>query len=275
MDERDAMLLRVSQSAGLGTLVPIVAHEINNPLALITNNLYLLGRDLSALGELLRLYQEADAGLAVTQPELLARVRALAEQSELAYTLENLPRLLDRARTGVRRIQQMVRDLVEFGRPGAAVVQGVDINAGIEAIVRLYQRRAEKHSITLQSDLASLPPCVCNPAAVNQAVMNLVQNAQEACPDGATITVRTRRADHEVEIHVEDTGSGIDPAIAPQIFDLGYTTRPGALGLGLWIVRALLDAQGGQIDVISVPNQGAHFTVHLPCIPEPAPATGS
>jgi signal transduction histidine kinase len=264
LERSDNQIVQAGRLASLGQLVPIIAHEINNPLALITNNLYLLERDVTALRELVRLYQEADTNLAATQPDLAERLRTHGENIDLTYTLANPAKLLERARNGLHRIQQMVRDLVDFGRPGEGLAHNVDINAGIEATLRLLQRRAEKQRVSLQSELGSLPPLTCCPGAVNQVVLNLVLNGIEACLDGGSVTVRSCLSSEAVEIHIADTGSGIDPAVRDRMFEPFVTTKAGAQGLGLCIAKGLLAEQGGHLDVDSAVGGGALFIVHLP-----------
>jgi two-component system, NtrC family, sensor kinase len=262
----EEQLVEAGRFAGLGQLVPFVAHEINNPLALITNNLYLLERDVGLLRELLRLYEEAEPTWATALPELAQRLREFAQRVELPYTLANLDKLLERSRTGVHRIQQIVRDLLEFGRPGERGMQEADLNAGIEATLRLLHRRAEKQRVTLQRELGPLPALTCCAAAVNQIVLNLVLNGIEACGEGGTVTVRTQPTPAGAEIHVHDTGHGIDAADRERIFEPFFTTKlpSKGLGLGLSIARGLLTQVGGRLDVASAPGEGAHFVVQLP-----------
>jgi signal transduction histidine kinase len=263
------LLMPLGRYASLGRLVPVVAHEINNPLALITNNLYLLTRDVEVLENLLRLYQEADPVLANHAPELSRRIQDLSSRSDLTYTVANPAKLLERARTGVRRIQQMVRDLLDSGRPGEKLAHEVDVHAGIAAAVRLLQRRAEKQRVVLQTELMPVPLLTCCPSLVMQVVLQLVQNAIEACPAEATVTVRTRPGTRGVEIEVADTGPGIDLTLEDRIFTPFFTTKPPAehFGLGLCIAQALVMEQGGRIEVVSRPGHGACFTVHLPLTP--------
>jgi two-component system, NtrC family, sensor kinase len=257
-------LLEVARQAALGQLVPIVAHEINNPLALITNNLYLLERDVGLLRDLLHLFQQAQPLLAATQPELAQQVRDFEAKIDLTYTMGGTDRLVERARNGLKRIQQMVRDLLTFGR-GSDEVAEMDVNAAIETVLRLVQRRAEKQGVEVCTELAPVPRPTCSPALVCQVVMNLLLNAIEACSREGKVTVRTNATDEQIEIHILDTGHGVEPSMRERIFEPFVTTKspaPGA-GLGLPVARALVDGHGGHLD-FTTSDAGCHFTVRLP-----------
>ena len=123
-------------------------------------------------------------------------------------------------------------------------------------------------------DLTPLPPVTCYAAKINQVVMNLLTNAIDACPEGGTVTVRTRPEDGGVRIEVADTGCGIDPDVRDRIFDPFFTTKPvgQGTGLGLSISYGIIKDHGGTIDVDSTPGQGACFIVHLPLRPSPKTA---
>ncbi len=106
----------------------------------------------------------------------------------------------------------------------------------------------------------------CNPAQVNQVVMNLLSNAVDACPEGGTVTVRSRAEGDGVRIEVCDTGPGIDPLIRDRIFDPFFTTKPvgEGTGLGLSISYGIIQDHGGSIEVDSQPGRGTRMTVRLP-----------
>ena len=112
----------------------------------------------------------------------------------------------------------------------------------------------------------------CYPAKINQVVLNLVANAIDACPPGGRVTIRTRRADDGVEIHIEDTGSGIDPKVRAKIFDPFFTTKsPGkGTGLGLSISYGIVQAHGGRIDLESAEPGDTRFVIRLPLQPPPS-----
>jgi signal transduction histidine kinase len=269
LKQAQVQLVQTEKLASLGQMVAGVAHEINNPLAFVINNVAVLQRDLKAIGDLVRMYQEADSGLAAHQPELLARIRDFAEQIDLAYTLENFDKLLVRSRDGLKRIQQIVCDLRIFARLDESDLHAVDLNDGIRSTLHMLGNRADAKQVQLAADLAPLPLVACYPAKMNQVVLNLVANAIDASPAGQTVTVRTCPAANGVEIHIIDHGCGIDPAIRDKIFDPFFTTKPQGqgTGLGLSISHGTVKAHGGRIEVDSVPGQGAHFTVHLPLEP--------
>jgi signal transduction histidine kinase len=150
-------------------------------------------------------------------------------------------------------------------------LQEVDLNVGIQSTLPIVLGRAEKQGVRIVSDLAPLPPVTCYPGQINQVVLNLMVNAIDACSCGGTVTVRSRPAPGGagVELHVLDTGGGIDPAIRDRIFDPFFTTKPlgRGTGLGLSISYSIVQVHGGRIDVDSQPGHGAHFTVRLPCVP--------
>jgi signal transduction histidine kinase len=281
LKKAQSQLVQSEKLAALGQLVAGVAHEINNPLSFVSNNVAVLQRDVRALRELLTLYQEAEAVLEQQLPGLRARVRELEERIDLCYTLSNLDGLVDRSREGLKRIQQIVKDLRDFARLDESDLHEVDLNAGIRSTINIIQGEAKKEQITLELELEPLPPVLCYPAKVNQVILNLVTNALDACSQGGKVTIGTRALAEGVEITVADNGSGIDPAIREKIFDPFFTTKPQGkgTGLGLSISYGIVQAHGGSIDFDSTLNQGSCFKVRFPrgmgqAAPRNGPAAG-
>ncbi|WP_165220935.1 sensor histidine kinase [Aquisphaera insulae] len=268
LQQAQSRMLQQARMASLGQTAAGVAHEINNPLAFVTNNLVVLRREVSWMHEMLRLYQQAEETLARYQGELYTRISQLSEDIDLPFVLENLDGLLERSRSGLLRIQKVVADLRDFAHLGEAEYQASELNVGIGTTIRLMQNLADEHQVTLETRLAPLPRTMCFPAKINMVVQNLVINAIDASNPGGKIVVETHCSEVEILIVVADEGCGINPGDRDRIFDPFFTTKPvgKGTGLGLAISYAMVRDHGGTIDCESEPGHGTRFLVRIPIV---------
>ncbi len=271
--ERHQMRARVTQAeklASLGLLSAGVAHEINNPLAYIANNLAVLERDVRYLLEVLDLYDQGRPELEAARPELVRQIAQRASEFDLAYVQENLGKLLQSTRQGVKRVADIVQNLRGFARVDRAAAGQADIHEAIQAALEMVRGRFSRRGILVEEHLGDLPPVAGSPAQLNQVFLNLLVNALQAIeathrPDGR-IAISAAVTDGEVQIEVADNGIGIPDEVLPQIFDPFFTTKGvgDGTGLGLSITHGMVQDHGGRLEVESVPGQGTRFRVVLP-----------
>ena len=184
LKQAQSRMMQQARMASLGQTAAGVAHEINNPLAFVTNNLVMLKREVTGLHDLIRLYQQAEQTLAEYERELYARISDLAEEVDLPFVLENLDSLLERSRSGLLRIQKIVADLRDFAHLEEADFKEADLNVGISTTVRLMQTLAGERQVTLETNLAPIPRTTCFPAKINLMVQSLICNGIDACSPG-------------------------------------------------------------------------------------------
>ena len=267
--QAQSRMIQQARMASLGQTAAGVAHEINNPLSFVTNNLSLLKREVTGLHDVVCLYQQAEQTLAQFQHDLHAKISELAEEVDLPYVLENLDGLLERSQRGLLRIQKIVADLRDFAHLEEAEFKEADLNAGISTTVRLMQTLAGARQVSLETSLAPIPVTNCFPAKINLVVQSLISNAIDAAPEGGRVVVETRALGAGIEIRVSDNGHGIAPAIRDRVFDPFFTTKPigKGTGLGLSISYGIVKDHGGSIDFESQVGQGAQFTIVIPIAP--------
>ncbi len=265
-------MVETEKLASLGQLVAGVAHEINNPLAFVSNNVAVLERDLLDLVALVGLYRRLANARDGERAPLEEQVAHLSEQLDLDYCLENLPRIFERSREGLRRIERIVKDLRLFARVDEGEWNEVDLNPGIESSVNMVQGYARKHGVKVVMELGALPPVRCRAARLHQVVVNLLMNAIDACGNNGTVTMRTGTDPERggIRFEIADTGSGIEPAVRERIFDPFFTTKPlgEGTGLGLSISYGIVQEHHGTIEVQSTLGQGSRFTVRIPLQPK-------
>ncbi len=239
--ERTTQLLQTEKLAAMGTLLAGVAHELNNPLAVVVGRATLLEERLKG--------------------------GPLAEQTaKLAQAAE--------------RCARIVKNFLALARQHPPERQTVNLNRVVEDAVELlaYPLRVEGVEITLSLSPA-LPALWADPHQLHQVVVNLVTNAQQAMRDSTgprriTLTTEHDARSGRVVLGVADTGPGIAPELQGRIFEPFFTTKaPGkGTGLGLSLCQGLIEEHGGTIGVRSEPGGGAIFRVELPVQAIPARA---
>ena len=208
-----------------------LVHEIRNPLNSVSLNLQLIEEDLSAVE-----IQEAD--------EVLNRIR--------------------RIRSEIERLNQILTDFRRFtGLPPLSLRQS-NLGALIEEVLEFTEPEAQSRNIKVVREIQELPSIELDPDRFKQALWNLIINATQAMENGGTLTVRASALNDNIQIDVQDTGEGISPNIADKIFDLFFHTKENGTGVGLAIVKRVIEGHGGRVSATSQPNQGATFSIVLP-----------
>jgi two-component system NtrC family sensor kinase len=297
--ETQSALVQSEKLASLGQLAAGVAHEINNPIAYVSNNLAVLQRDALAVMRLLETYREGGESLAQAEPQLAAAAAQMEEEIDLVYIRENLARQFEKSREGLQRVRDIVRNLRDFARLDEAEFKEADLNAALESTVEILRYEVKKKAIRVETRYAALPPVLCHPGKINQVFLNLLMNAIQACEEAGVIEIRTRietapgswllapgsdkissrpqpgaRSQEpgaaseasDVVIEIEDNGCGIRPEDRPHLFEPFFTTKPvgQGTGLGLSVSYGIIRDHGGEIQVESELGRGSVFRVRLP-----------
>ena len=249
ISQRQNLMRQVLQSerlAAVGRLASGVAHEINNPLAVISEA-------AGYLDDLVRSDGES------APAEVFAEVRDV------------LPRILNQ----VRRGRSITRRLLTFARKTEASVAIVDVNAALDEILVFLEKEAGLAQATVHRDYQQdLPPVAVEELLLQEVFINLITNAIHAVahqPPG-NVWVETREEEGKVVVAVRDDGPGIDESVRGRLFDPFVTTKPAeqGTGLGLSICYGIVKSCGGEIRVSSTPGEGATFRVVLPAYRGPA-----
>ncbi len=232
-----AQLVHRERLAALGELSAVVAHEVRNPLGVIFNS-------LGSLKRLLR--PEGDAKL-----------------------------LLDIVGEEADRLNRMVGDLLDFARPQVPVLRAERIERVVdEAVMSALAQRGQGLHVEVSAE-PGLPPVAVDARLLRQALVNLALNGAQAMPQGGTLRVRVKRTPGDgVEIAVSDAGPGIAPEVRHRIFEPFFTTKATGTGIGLAVVKRIVDEHHAEIAVESEPGRGTTFRIKLPAAPPPPPAGG-
>jgi two-component system NtrC family sensor kinase len=226
-------LVRSEKLAAIGQLTASIAHEVNNPIAVIQGNLDLLRELLGAEAERVR-------------PEF---------------------RLLDQQ---VERMRLIVTQLLQFARPTeyAGYTEPVDSARVVEDCLVLAGHLLAKTQIVLERDLQATRQPVLNRQELQQVLVNLLVNAIHAMPEGGRLSLVSRDVDADaIELVVTDTGPGLGPELLRELFKPFVTRKKDGTGLGLWISRSIVERYGGELLAADRDDglKGARFTLRLRC----------
>lgn len=264
LKQAQAQLIQGEKMSSLGQMVAGIAHEINNPVNFIYANLDYAHTYTKDLLELVQLYQHYYPN---PEPEIKQHLEAV----ELDFINEDLPRIMSSMHTGAERIQKIILSLRHFCHLDEAQMKQVDIHAGIDNTLLLLNHRLNQ-GIEIVKQYGDLPLLECYPAQLNQVFWHIINNAIDellACKklSHPQILIQTQCINaNQVEIRIQDNGTGIDPEIQDKIFDPFFTTKPvgKGTGMGLAICYQIVEKHQGKIQVISKMDQGTEFVLNLP-----------
>ncbi len=234
-----SQLVMNEKLAAIGQLTAGVAHEINNPIAVIQGNLDVL-RDI----------------LGPQAEPVATEIKLIHEQ--------------------VQRIRLIVAKLLQFARPQDYVgyLEPVNTSVLLQNCLLLVRHLLTKGDIAIEQHIDSSRRIICNKNELQQVIINLFVNAIQAMPDGGVLKIGVEDWDEAdmplgIRLIVSDSGPGINAADLAQLFKPFFTAKkPGGNGLGLWVSQALVERYGGQITAESAPGKGAQFTVWLRLEPQ-------
>jgi signal transduction histidine kinase len=226
-------MLEVEKFAAAGRLAATIAHEVNNPMEAIKNAIWLL-------------------------------------QDAVSTDAQSIYEIL---KSETERVARIVRQMLGLYRNNEQV-KPVNINTIIEDTLLLLNRQLQRSNVTVKTELGQLPDAIVAADQLRQVLSNLVINAKDAMPNGGTLRIRTRHLPgtpserESVRILIADTGAGIASEMRRTVFEPFVTTKgEKGTGLGLWIVRGIVNNHGGKIDIRSKPGVGTVFKIELPVVP--------
>jgi signal transduction histidine kinase len=227
--EADAQQAR--HLAYMGTLASGLAHEIRNPLNAMNINLEMLEEEIAS----------GDVG-------------------------EDSLVLLRSSRSEVQRLDRLVKDFLAYARPRAAKIEELAATDLVGDVVRFVRSLFDAAGVGLEIEHGrGVPPILVDKEQVQQALLNVLQNAFDVSEKGSKVTVRVGATRHgEASIEIEDRGPGIAPEDRARIFEIFWSKKPAGSGLGLPIAQRVVEAHGGRIDVEAGSESGSVFRIVLP-----------
>jgi signal transduction histidine kinase len=217
--------------SGIAQLAKSIAHEIRNPLNFISLSIDHLRKKHSP---------------------------------ETGEEREKFESLIISIKHEIQRLNKLVGDFLDYGKPLRLSRQDVDADRLIREVTSLVSAKAEKDGIVISYHNGGLPPLSVDPELFKTCIFNSIINAFEAMPGGGSLTISTRISQGKAYIMIEDTGVGVPKENLPKLFDPFFSTKATGLGIGLVMTRRVVEEHGGRVDFQSTEGRGSTITISLP-----------
>ncbi|MEJ2528615.1 MAG: PAS domain S-box protein [Gammaproteobacteria bacterium] len=275
--QQEEKMQQIQKLESIGQLAAGIAHEINTPTQFIGDNVRFLYESFQGIEQILTAYDQLMTQLGNYRgaDATMSEIKRLADEIDLEYLRNEIPKSVIQSLDGVKRIADIVMAMKNFSHPGKSEKEITDINAAIENTITV-SRNEWKYEAELHKDFdPELPQIPCLSGEFNQAILNMIINATHAIKEAkkvdparnGAIHIKTTKSGSWVEIAISDNGTGIPDEIRSKIFDPFFTTKDVGIGTGQGLAIAyntIIEKHGGNIEVKSEIDQGTTFTIWLP-----------
>ncbi len=297
LKQTQSQLIQTEKMSSLGQMVAGVAHEINNPVNFIYGNIDHASCYIQDLMGLMALYEQ-------NYPNPAEEITQYAQEIDLEFLSQDLPKLLSSMKLGTDRIREIVMSLRNFSRLDEAQMKRVNIHEGIDSTLLILQNRFKARSgfpgIELIKEYGALEQIECYAGQLNQVFMNIISNSIDAIEESSKFLVlhselsdgegasasgkispQIRIATELVQksagngdrdetrllIKISDNGPGMSEEVRQRLFDPFFTTKPVGKGTGLGLsisYHIVVEKHGGQLQCLSTPDEGTEFIIDIP-----------
>ena len=277
LQQTQMQLVQTEKMSSLGQVLAGIAHEINNPVGFVAGNLCHVRGYVLDLLEIVQMYREE-----YQNPP--AKIQQKAEDIDVEFLAEDLPKLLNSMHTGCERIVEIIQTLRNFSRADEAKIKAADLHEGLESTLLMLNSRlkakAKWQGIEVIKEYGELPKIECHPGQLNQVFMNVLANAIDALEESSspakntadfslpTITIQTETIDNKsIRIRIKDNGPGIPEDNLVRLFDPFFTTKPVGKGTGLGLSishQIVVEKHNGKLQCLSEPGKGTEFIIEIP-----------
>jgi len=249
-------LVNAEKLASIGQLSAGIAHEINNPVGFICSNLDVLTDYCTPLVSYINMVKSGGQETAC---------QTLYQEEDLDYVIKDIKPLIESTLEGAARVSKIIKDLGTYAHVDNKEPEPILIDDLIEKGLTLVTNEL-KYKVEIVKSLEAKVKIIGFPQKLLQVFINMLVNASHAIETKGRISISSNTYQGEVNISFEDSGSGIAQENLTHIFDPFFTTKPvgKGTGLGLHIVRTIIDEHKGRIDVSSIEGKGSKFDIYLP-----------
>jgi len=275
LQRTQTQLIQAEKLASIGQIMAGVAHEINNPVNFLINNLEPAKEYLKEIFHLLETYQES-------YPEITPQLREIYQSIDVDFLKEDLMTIFNSMEIGAETLRNISSSLRNFARADSPTKTPIDIYSSLESTLLILSHRlkakGKRPAITVVRQYNELPPILGFPGQLNQVFLNLIANGIDALEEAymnntmggrkPTITIGAEVSD-KLKITIADNGPGIPEEIQTAIFQSLFTTKPPGkgTGLGLSISKQIVEENHqGSLECHSKLGEGACFTISLPLL---------